>query len=335
MTSGQSAFTENDIRPAELMAAKERFVEADRDYLLARKSEWVKVACPACGSGDATPKWEKLGFVYERCPACDTLFTNPRPSQELLKDFYEQSQNYACWNREIFPATESVRRERIFRPRALHLQDYCSQLGVHAGTILEVGAGFGTFCEELRSLDIFERIIALEPTPDLAETCRDRGLEVIESTVEELDDIEVDVVAAFEVLEHLFAPLEFIKKCRSLLRPGGMLLLTCPSWKGFDVSTLKTLSNTVDHEHLNYFHPYSIRLLVANNGFSVKEVETPGTLDADIVRKHVLTGSVDVSDQPWLSHVLLEGWSEWGQSFQSFLAKNKMSSHMWMVAVKQ
>ena len=35
----------------------------------------------------------------------------------LLHEFYSQSKNYAFWNEFVFPATEEMRRERIFRPR--------------------------------------------------------------------------------------------------------------------------------------------------------------------------------------------------------------------------
>ena len=50
--------------------------------------------------------------------------------------------------------------------------------------LYDVGAGYGTFCEEVSRLG-FDRVIALEPEPHLAQTCRDKGLEVIEAPVEQ------------------------------------------------------------------------------------------------------------------------------------------------------
>ena len=38
--------------------------------------------------------------------------------------------------------------------------------------LVEVGAGFGLFCEEVLSLDAFEKVVAIEPTPALAKACR-------------------------------------------------------------------------------------------------------------------------------------------------------------------
>lgn len=330
-----TSFREEEIRPAKMMADKQRYVDADREYLLSHKSEWVGVVCPACEFKDSRFYGDKMGFVYVECVRCDTVYTNPRPSQELLHDFYTTSQNYEYWNRYIFPATEGIRRTRIFRPRALRVLEYCRNLGVSSDTLLEIGAGFGVFCEEISKLGDFNRIVALEPTPNLAETCRLKGLEVIDLPVEKLQEDEIaDVVAAFEVLEHLFSPRCFIEQCFRMLRSGGLVVLTSPNVLGFDVSTLRMLSNTFDHEHLNYFHTYSLPKLVEQCGFRVLDVQTPGSLDADLVRKHVISGALDLSGQSFLSEVLVERWQELGEPFQDFLAANGLSSHMWVIAQK-
>ena len=174
--------------------------------------------------------------------------------------------------------------------------------------LLEVGAGFGTFCEEARRPPSFRRVIAVEPSPELAASCRQRGLEVINLPVEqvELENERIDVIAAFEVIEHLLAPQQMIAQCYRLLSPGGLLVLTCPSCRGFDVMTLGPLSTTVDSEHLNYFRPESLSHLVSRCGFSVLEVFTPGKLDAELVRKKAISGELDLSGQPFLREVLVE-----------------------------
>jgi 2-polyprenyl-3-methyl-5-hydroxy-6-metoxy-1,4-benzoquinol methylase len=334
-TCGSPAICEEDIRPAKLMVDKARCLNEDRQFLLDRRAEWVLVPCPACRGRESVPYGEKAGFDFAECCKCGTVYTNPRPSLALLHEFYAASQNYDFWNAHIFPATEAARRERIFRPRATRVAADCRRFGLAGGVLLEVGAAFGTFCEEVRALGTFDRIIALEPTPGLAATCRQRGFEVRECFVEQVEDTALaDVVAAFEVIEHLFAPEDFIRSCQRLLRPGGMLVLTCPNVRGFDVATLRTLSGTFQHTHLNYFHPESLALLVERCGLAVLDVQTPGQLDADLVRKRVLAGEFDLSHSPLLKEVLIDRWDGLGQPFQAFLAANKLSSHLWIVAQK-
>ena len=74
-------------------------------------------------------------------------------------------------------------------------------------------------------------------------------------------------------------------------------MLTCPNGKGFDIETLGVISDTVDHEHLNYFNQKSLAELLENTGLEVLESFTPGVLDADLVRNKVLSGDFDVSEQ--------------------------------------
>jgi len=326
-------FNENEIRPKDLMAQLAIEVEADRKWLVDRHSQFVPANCPVCdSSGEAC--FEKKEIQYNRCAKCRTVFVNPRPSESLLHAFYTQSRTYSYWNKHIFPASEASRSKKIFEPRVDRVLGFCDQYRTRLGTLLEIGAGFGTFCNVMSKRAKFERIIALEMTPDLAESCRARGLEVIESPVEtvELPDHSIDVIVAFETLEHLFSPVAFMASCRRLLSPGGLLVLTCPSGEGFDVLTLGVVSDTIDHEHLNYMNPDSIQTLAQRTGFRSLEVLTPGVLDVDIVRNKFLEGSVSLANQPWLRHLLVDRWEASGSQFQEFLSSNQMSSHMWMVA---
>lgn len=331
----ESALAEEAIRPSELMAAKTQCVQNDRQYLLDRRDQWVSTDCPACRADDAETFGEKDTIGYVRCRQCRTVYTNPRPSLDLLKAFYSQSENYAFWNEHIFPATEATRRETLFVPRARQIIGYCDQYAIAGGTLLEIGSAFGTFCDCVRDHDRFERIVAVEPTPGLAQTCRDRGFEVREQFVEDIaDDGIADVVVAFEVIEHLFDPADFISHCVRLLRPGGMLVVSCPNVDGFDVATLGLKSGTFDHEHLNYFHPDSLPRLAERCGLTDVDCSTPGKMDADLVRTAFLRGTLSPTDHPFLHRTLVDRWDRCGDAFQRFLSENGLSSHMWMAARK-
>lgn len=324
---------EEDIRPAELMKRKASAVAADKSFLRERRADFVEVHCPACDHQASLPWAEKEGVHYRECSRCGTLFTSPRPTEAILAQFYAESENYAFWNSHIFPATDTVRRERILRPRAARLAQCCRSAHVQTRTLLEIGAAFGSFCSEVQALDLFDEIVALEPTPDLAQTCRDRGFRVFEFPVEKVDDTHIaDVVVAFEVLEHLFSPRKFVVQACRLLRPGGLLIVSCPNAHGFDTLTLGTLSGTFDHEHLNFFHPQSIRELLGSAGLEVLQIDTPGQLDADLVRQAAIRGEIDLSGQPFLQHILLRDWETHAPSFQRYLVESGLSSHMWAVA---
>ena len=184
MSSSNVTLSEGEIRPDHLMKEQARRFEADIARMLKRRDEFVRVACPACGSETSRLAFQKYTLDYMLCSACETMYISPRPSPAVLEMYYSTSENYAYWNKHIFPASENARREKIFRPRAERVVEICRRYGVATGTLLEVGAGFGTFCEEMRSVGAFERLIAVEPTPSLAESCRRRGIDVIEKPIE-------------------------------------------------------------------------------------------------------------------------------------------------------
>jgi 2-polyprenyl-3-methyl-5-hydroxy-6-metoxy-1,4-benzoquinol methylase len=305
-------------------------------WLQQHKDDFINVPCPACNSWDAIKSFEKYEFTYMVCNHCATMYVSPRPTPAILEQFNIQSQNYEFLTKYLYPATEENRRKKIFAPRVERLAEICKRHNISKNMLVEVGAGFGTFCEEIISKKLFERVIAIEPTPDLADSCRQKKIEVIEKPIEKIfwEYDLADVIASFEVIEHLFSPRDFIKNCSKMLKPGGIIVISCPNNKGFDLLVPYNLANTVDTFHINYFNPKSLTNLLSECKFEVLETLTPGELDVELVRKKILAGEFDVSKQLFLKHILLDEYERVGDAFQKFLIDNKLSSHMWIVAKK-
>lgn len=330
------ALKEHDIRPAELDAMRRQAQEADIAWLRERSGRFVDSDCPACGAAEREPAYDKLGFTWMRCASCATAYMTPRPDADLLGEFYHRSELYKVWNAHVFPASREARRERIFKPRVERTVEYCARHGLTGGTLVEVGAAHGMFCEEAKKTGVFDRVIAIEPSAEQAATCRALGLETIEQPVEAVTtlDGEADVVASFEAIEHLSAPQSFVEGAARMLRPGGLLVLTTPNVEGFDVALLGAVSDQVYPEHVTLFSLAGLKALVEKAGLELAEHTTPGALDADIVRNKVLAGQYDLTGQPFLQRVLIDEWETLGEPFQAFLAGNRLSSHMWLIARK-
>lgn len=331
----RSSLQENEVRPDALQAELTASYQADLKWIQERRSGFSDCACPACAGVDRSLLFEKDGFQYQICGNCETVYISPRPSQAILAGFYEVSHVYHHFLNSIFPETKEARREHFFRPRVDRIIEASSAAGLTKPAIMEIGAAFGLFCEEAEKTRFFGKIIGVEPNREMAERCRNQGLNIIQKMVEDVLPEEVgalDVICAFEVFEHLLEPLRFLESCKNLLASGGLLFLTMPNGKGFDLSMLGALSGTYNFEHLTYFNPHSIGLLLERGGFEVVNIRTPGKMDVDLVRKAVVAGQLDLGDDSFLRQVLVEENERLGEPFQQFLADNTLSGHMEVIA---
>lgn len=335
-TNDAKPLTDEEIRPSRYDEGKQRAMEEDIAWLQARRDEFVAVSCPACGSSDAAPAFSKYDFPFVRCSCCRTAYMNPRAPENMLRDFYAQSQLYAFWDRYIFRDSDAARRQKIYQPRLQRISRICQELRVPFSSVTDIGAGYGSFLDEFKQTFPSVETIAIEPNADLAQSCRGKRIDrVLQCGVEAVGaEFRSDLICCFEVIEHLFSPEALLHKCRDLLAERGLIFVSCPSYEGFDNLVLREASASIDHEHINLFNPDSLRTLFTRCGFRVEQILTPGELDAELVRKAALQHPGVLAGDPFLQYVLLDHWERLGRPFQDFLKAQCLSSHLWCVASK-
>ncbi len=106
--------------------------------------------------------------------------------------------------------------------------------------VLDIGCGAGLLCEPLSRLGA--QVIGVDPAASniaAAKLHADRGHLSIDyrcTTVEEMDVRErFDIVLAMEVVEHVSDVGMFIGRCASMLKPGGLMVVSTlnRNWKSF------------------------------------------------------------------------------------------------------
>jgi SAM-dependent methyltransferase len=324
---------EEEIRKRDVFNKYLELVEKDVKHFFEFDS-FVETNCPACGGSDFLFEFEKLGFKYVSCKKCSTIFVNPRPPLEVLKEFYSNSPSTNFWIKKFFKPVAEVRREKVFKPRAEYISKVIDKNKVLV--VGDIGAGFGLFIEELRKILPDNHYIAIEPSDGMADICIEKGLETKCICLEDIDALErgFDLLTAFELSEHLFQPVSFYRKAYSLLKPEGYLFLTTLNGKGFDIMLLGEKSKSIaPPQHLNFFNPTSIKYLLEWIGFEIVEISTPGMLDWDIVEGMIRNEGVR-QGRFW-ELLAEEGTRECKMELQKWISKNNMSSHMRVVARKK
>ncbi len=101
--------------------------------------------------------------------------------------------------------------------------------------VLDAGCGSGYGAAELASLGLAVEVVGVDSSEEALAYARahyatpnlrfDRG----DCQALEFADGELDLVVAFEVLEHLSAPATFLEQAARVLRPSGQLLVSTPN----------------------------------------------------------------------------------------------------------
>jgi SAM-dependent methyltransferase len=99
------------------------------------------------------------------------------------------------------------------------------------GVVFDLGCGVGGM---LGPLSYYGRIIGMDIDRDGLAFCRDRGFKHVfvgRGHKLPLKSESIDLIGAFDVLEHIPEEKETIAECFRLLKPGGKLFLSGPAYR--------------------------------------------------------------------------------------------------------
>jgi SAM-dependent methyltransferase len=167
--------------------------------------------------------------------------------------------------------------------------------GHRPGRALDIGAAGGGNTRVLRARGW--RPIALEYSPEGASVARERGLDVIRADARALPlpSASLDLVVAFDILEHFEEDHLAGAEIRRVLRPGGTALIAVPCdmrlWSAHDVAV----------GHVRRYDRAGLAALMAKSGLAIDELWSWNVVLRPIAawRRRKSTGS-DLDDLPAL-----------------------------------
>jgi len=232
-----------------------------------------KVPCPVCGEFEIETKLFIANVSIRQCRSCELQFWQPQEFHfldNLYSQQYFQGESSAGYN-DYFSLEAGLRR--TFQKRL----DLILQHRQGAQRLLELGSGPGYFLSEAEKRGLKATGV------EISEYAADFGREQLHVDLRSggLDDHTFssemfDVFCMWDVIEHLTDPRHLLLKAHTLLRPGGMLWLTTGDCSSFAAraSGSKWHLYTIP-EHLFFFCPKNIRLLLEQCGFRIVHLTHP------------------------------------------------------------
>lgn len=270
-----------DLHPDGLIQESRRLITAAIERIATMPNAQSRaMRCPICESSDLEVFARRGRWTIDRCRACDFRFTNPPPTTDQLRAFYESPAKIA--ENAIFEATRTARLD-IFRTRADLVLRHA-----RGGTLLEIGGATGLFVEALQARPHPFDVTVVELSTDACARLRRRfpDLHVINGDALEHHD-RYDHVCLWETLPYIGSATAALAHIARLLRPGGYLFLNAPNTR-----SLEHIAAGADHPQVqplpavSYFSAANLRLLLERSGFEVVETSTPNAhFDVRFVRQ--------------------------------------------------
>lgn len=292
------------VRPTQLDKIQDKLHLEDIKELKERFPDLIPVNCLACDSPDYRPVYERLGYTYNRCNVCESLFISPRLSEDGLLYFFKNAKSMHFRATEFYPAVAKERKQKIFIPRWRLIKKALSDLGVSfpIQNVLEIGASVGFFASVVLEKDEVINFDVIEPSENAVKVLKSLGLRNVYIGMEsdyvgKLPPI-YDVIFCNGVLEHPFSPSELISNLKDFLRPGGLLVLCSPGGSGLDSLLLQEAQpNAVPPHMQNFISNQGMRLLAERCGFKLVNFQSIGQLDMDILFQYASSSQNPLMNQ--------------------------------------
>ena len=240
--------------------------------------------CPACGSKNVQKHFivSKSGFMsipgfnHSLCNHCKTVFLNPRPNENELKEFYLSEKTESDVNSDIVMnsidrVVDPIKLDYFIKNRVNPVAEFLNK----DSNIFDIGCGTGAFIKAMQNSG-FDKIKGC----DLSEVSVKGGKKHLSLADEDiyiggiydLPDEKYDLITAWTVIEHLLNPGEFLDYVYSKLHEKGFLLLEFPTADSLMFEYFpEDFQWIMPPYHINLFSKSGINSLIQKHGFEIRK----------------------------------------------------------------
>jgi 2-polyprenyl-3-methyl-5-hydroxy-6-metoxy-1,4-benzoquinol methylase len=236
-------------------------------------------ACPVCRSTEIKSVFDVKDhsitqevFAIWECNNCTVRFTQDVPDQHNISPYYK-SEDYISHSN-----TNKGALNRLYKTVRNHTLETKSNLikksTVEKGSILDIGAGIGSFLNTMRGKGW--DVTGIEPD----DGARSQALKLYNLKLSPASDVfqspgsSFDAITLWHVLEHVHELHPYMEILKKLLKPKGKIFIAVPNYTSSDARFYGPFWAAYDvPRHLYHFSPKSIQVLIEQHGFSLTTVK--------------------------------------------------------------
>ncbi len=235
-----------------------------------------KHICHLCGARCLSTNYKVEDFeyfapgVYEylSCYNCGLLCISPTPSEIILNLAYPS--NYHAYH-EHFNLLSRLLKTHHWRKKAERYSKFITS----KDKIIELGCAFGDLINEFIQIG-FPNVMGLEYNKKAYKKAVSRGLNVVLGDITDLSlkNESVDMVIMENFIEHVYSPLDTMRRCYEYLKPGGFIVGETPNIDAWDYKMGgRFWGGYHAPRHIFLFNTCNLRLLAEKTGFEVVSIK--------------------------------------------------------------
>jgi 2-polyprenyl-3-methyl-5-hydroxy-6-metoxy-1,4-benzoquinol methylase len=230
--------------------------------------------CPICGSDNvcallsAPDRFHLRKQVYRlnRCSSCGIVWQIDPPQPSEMGLHYTEE-----YHKAIMAAGEGSAASR-WKDQVNTISKYKT-----GGALLDIGCSSGAFLGTMKTAAW--HLYGIEMEAATAQRARQAsGAEVFVGDVMDAPfaPSSFDAITAFDLIEHVYDPRQFLTKVLEWLKPGGIFYAQTPNIDSWEAKFFETHWFGLElPRHLFYFSPKSARYVMNQIGFTEVLVTTP------------------------------------------------------------
>jgi 2-polyprenyl-3-methyl-5-hydroxy-6-metoxy-1,4-benzoquinol methylase/spore coat polysaccharide biosynthesis predicted glycosyltransferase SpsG len=303
--------------------------------LLAAFTPLLSRVCPACGASFPghgripSPRQTPARFpgrTYRRCMRCGMIymFRSSPPAIEYKTDYFFDlyKKQYGKTYLEDFPNLIEAGKKRLSVIKRF-LNSGTERDG--AWRLLDIGCAYGPFLSAARQGGFLPQ--GIDPVEDAVRYVREElgiparlGFFPDPSPEDPVKGGSFEVITLWYVIEHFGDLRPVLEEINRLLKTGGMLAFSTPSFSGISgKKSLWTFLKQSPEDHFTLWSPGICRRVLARYGFTLKKIRISGHHP----ERFPLGNRLRKSGLPWKFLLLMSHLFGLGDTFECYAIKEK------------